>query len=94
MSDYPPIGKEIPPDVKGAVIIGYGTNFLEYKSHEVLIAAAPDDDGHIASIRCRPNGDVLINERLVGNDPGIITGLRAVILHMLDQAKRSEESGA
>lgn len=80
---WPATGNAPPDDVHGVTVIGWGTNFMKYESHELLIAAAPADDGSIASIRCRPNGDVLINERPVGNDPQILQGLRDLIRSML-----------
>lgn len=66
----------------GSVQIGRGCNVLETKSHEVLIAAGPDADGNVASIRLRPNGEVLVNEKLVGDDKAIVEGLRAIIYEL------------
>lgn len=69
-------------DVRGVLVIGYGTNFMKVASYEILLAAAPDEEGRIASIRCRPNGDVLINERKIGNDREVVEGLRTTLCRL------------
>jgi hypothetical protein len=70
------------PGTNGTVQIGRGCDVLEAKSHEVLIAAPPDADGNVASIRLRPNGEILVNERLVGDDKAIVEGLRAIMYEL------------
>jgi len=70
---------------QGVVVIGLGadTNSLPCNSHEVLIAAGADPKGNVASIRIRPTGEVLVNEKVVGNDPEVFEGLKQVIYAIL-----------
>ena len=70
---------------KGSICIGLGAQYLRVEDHEVLIAAPPDEKGDIASLRLRPDGTILMNEKVVGQDTSIVEAFREMIYQMIHQ---------
>jgi len=62
--------------VSNTIQIGGGCHLVSLQDSDILLATTPDLDGSFTSLRISKNGEIRVNERLIGSDGEATSAIR------------------
>lgn len=76
MRNHVSIGNDISEDVSNTIQIGKGCHLVPVRSGDIVLATTPDEDGRFTSLRISRNGDIRVNEHLIGSDEEAVSAIK------------------